>query len=174
MTVVRNHYQSINPHQKSQGYDEINNNPKISTQKTNYEIIEEIFTQKLLQYSSTGYFTQLFESSLQATYYALYILDAVQKLEEINQSQVLKFIMSNYDVNSQIFIDRYANRYLDTDFSQVYYPLTSVLEVNCYAFLSLGILGRLDLIDYQQAINFIWDGVLIMTKIALMTHLLQF
>ncbi|MHA2008935.1 MAG: prenyltransferase/squalene oxidase repeat-containing protein [Promethearchaeota archaeon] len=157
MTVVRNHYQSINPHQKSQGYDEINNNPKISTQKTNYEIIEEIFTQKLLQYSSTGYFTQLFESSLQATYYALYILDAVQKLEEINQSQVLKFIMSNYDVNSQIFIDRYANRYLDTDFSQVYYPLTSVLEVNCYAFLSLGILGRLDLIDYQQAINFIWD-----------------
>ena len=40
----------------------------------NYETIESIFAQKLIDYSQLGYFPQYYEPSLQATYYALYIL----------------------------------------------------------------------------------------------------
>ncbi|MCK4781131.1 MAG: hypothetical protein KAT57_13105, partial [Candidatus Lokiarchaeota archaeon] len=65
--------------------------------------------------------------------------------------------MSHYDSNSHIFMDKYSYRYLDTDFSQGYYPFTSVLEVNCYALLSLDILGQLGLINTQHSIDFIWS-----------------
>jgi hypothetical protein len=54
-------------------------------------------------------------------------------------------------------MDKLAYRYLDTDFTKAFYPLSSVLEVNCYAVLSLDILGRLNLIDVQKMIEFIWD-----------------
>ncbi|KKL91860.1 hypothetical protein LCGC14_1890470, partial [marine sediment metagenome] len=54
-------------------------------------------------------------------------------------------------------MDKYAYRYLDTDFSQVYYPLTSVLEVNSYAVLALERLGALGLIDINKMINFLWS-----------------
>jgi hypothetical protein len=43
----------------------------------NYETIESIFAQKLTDYSQLGYFPQYYEPSLQATYYALYILEAL-------------------------------------------------------------------------------------------------
>ncbi len=43
------------------------------------------------------------------------------------------------------------------NFPQMYYPLSSMLEIHCYAVLSLDILGRLDLINPQPSINFIWS-----------------
>ena len=138
-------------------YDDESQAPLVSSPTNNYEIIKEIFTQNLAKYSSMGYFPQLYEPSLQATYYALYILEALGKLDQINQSSIKDYLMSHYDSNSHIFMDKYSYRYLDTDFSQGYYPFTSVLEVNCYALLSLGILGQLGLINTQHSIDFIWS-----------------
>ena len=128
-----------------------------SSSKSNYEIIEELFEDKLIEYSTQGYFSQIYEASLQATYYALYILEAVGHLNIINQTKILNYIMSHYDENSNLFMDDYSMRYLEADFSTFYYSLTSLLEINCYAILSLNILNRLDLIDVQESINFIWS-----------------
>ena len=151
--------------------NEINTNSKLIMQSNNnvpeslltpsptnnYEIIEEMFTQKLNKYSSLGYFPQTFEPSLQATYYGLFILEALDLLDKINQTDILNYIMSHYDINSKLFMDQYAYRYLDLNFSQSYYPFTSVLEINSYAILSLEILQRLDLISFNESINFIWS-----------------
>ncbi|KKN04796.1 hypothetical protein LCGC14_1093880 [marine sediment metagenome] len=131
-------------------------NPVLSTHKTNYDIIEEMFGDKLSQYSTLGYFPQVYETSLQATYYALYSLDSIGKLDQINQTKIIDYIISQFDANLGIFKDDYSDRYLNTR-SGPHYPLTSVLEVNCYAILSLEILERLDLINIQQSINFIWS-----------------
>ena len=130
--------------------------PVLSTQKSNYEIIEEMFGEKMSQYSTLGYFPQVYESSLQATYYALYSLDSIGRIDQINQTRIIDYIMSQFDADLGIFNDKYSDRYLRSDIMQ-HYPLTSVLEVNCYAILSLEILGRLDLINIQHFINFIWS-----------------
>ena len=57
-------------------------------------------------------------------------------------------------------MDSYVYRYIDsdlTDFVNIY-PYTSVLEVNCYAYLSLDLLNSLgSVINSQQAIDFIWS-----------------
>ncbi|MFW9969944.1 MAG: hypothetical protein ACFFDF_07060, partial [Candidatus Odinarchaeota archaeon] len=131
--------------------------PLISSTQSNYEIIEEIFSQKLTDYSTLGYFSQIYESSLQANYYALYILKALDLLDKINQTAFTNLIMSYYDDTNKIFMDQYAYRYLNTDFSQCYYPYTSLLETNCYGILSLNILGQIDLINNQNSIDFIWS-----------------
>jgi len=137
--------------------NEFTENLEISSTQSNYEIIADTFGYKLAQYSSLGHFPQIYESSLQATYFALYILEALGGLDQINQTAITNFIMSHYDVDSHFFMDKYSWRYLDTDFSQCYYPYTSVLEINCYAILSLSILGQLDLINSQDSIDFIWS-----------------
>ena len=131
--------------------------PNSSPTKNNYETIESIFTQKLADYSQLGYFPQFYEPSLQATYYALYILEAVGKLDQINQTSVLNYILSHYDDETHVFMDTYAYRYLDSLFPYFYYPYTSVLQVNCYALLSLNILGNFSMIDKQDSIDLIWS-----------------
>ncbi len=137
--------------------NEINNKPIISASKTNYDIIQEMFSDKLSDYSSLGYFPQVYEPSLQATFYALYIYEIIEQLDQVNVNDTIEFIMSCYDNNTNIFYDKYAYRYLDTDFSRTYYSLATLLEVNCYAVLSLDLLNKLDLIDIQKSIDFIWS-----------------
>ena len=122
----------------------------------NHENIDSIFDAKLNDYGSNGYFPQTYEPSLQATYYALYILDAIGKLNQINETAIKDYIMAHYNDITRIFLDKYAQRYLDTDIDLKYYPWTSVLEVNCYAILSLDILGQIDIIDGQASSDFIW------------------
>ncbi|MFX1426695.1 MAG: hypothetical protein ACFFBE_09605 [Promethearchaeota archaeon] len=123
---------------------------------TNYNNMNSIFEDKINDYNSYGFFPQIYEHSLQATYYGLYILDAIGKLEVVNTTQIIEYIMSTYNKETNLFIDPYAHRYLDTDFSHSrIYPLTSLLEVNCYAILSLDLLNALHLIDVQASINFI-------------------
>ena len=119
--------------------------------------LDSIFIGKITDYSTMGYFPQIYEPSLQATYYALAIYDALDSLDQINSNELLDYILAYYDLDSHIFYDEYAYRYLDIDPSQGYYPLTSLLEINCYAVLSLEILNRLDLIDIQSSIDFIWS-----------------
>ncbi|GAG26070.1 unnamed protein product, partial [marine sediment metagenome] len=134
----------------------IKNNPMISV-GNNYDSIDEILDAKIINYSTYGYFPQKYRPSLQASYYALFILNAIGRISTINQTMLINFIMSHYDQSSKIFMDDYSRRYLDIDISKTFYPLTSVLEVNCYAILSLSILGRLDLINTQDSVNFLWS-----------------
>ncbi|MFX0134601.1 MAG: hypothetical protein ACFFDN_13255 [Candidatus Hodarchaeota archaeon] len=137
-----------------------NNNVSISQSpqlSSNNEIINSIFNDKVFEYYDLGYFNQSYESSLQATYYALFIFDALGKLDKLNQTKITNYVMSQYESSSNRFMDILAYRYLDTDFSQFYYPLTTILEVNCYAILSLDLLDSLSLINSQETINFIWS-----------------
>ena len=131
--------------------------PEISS-ITNSELLNSLFDSKIGDYDNLGYFPNVYESSLQSTYYALFILDAIGKINVVNQTQIIGYIMSYYDPGSNSFIDKLAKRYQDTDFSLGYfYPLTSVLQTTSYAILSLNILGQLGLIDIQGTINFIWS-----------------
>ncbi|TFG04906.1 MAG: hypothetical protein EU539_10015 [Promethearchaeota archaeon] len=130
--------------------------PKISSER-NYDNIEQLFTTKVNQFENLGYFSQVHEPSLQATYFALYTLEATGKLDEIDDSSMISYIMSHYNESAHAFVDAYAIRYLDADltyFSKMD-DYISMLEINCQAILSLDILNRLDLIDVQQSINFI-------------------
>jgi len=143
-------YIQVNP-------DEISKlNPKISS-IDNADDIESIFERKLDDYNNLGYFPQIYESSLQATYYGLYIFEALGKLDSINRTKIVDYILDHYSEEFQIFTDEYTHRYLNMNFPQKYYPLSSMLEIHCYAVLSLDILGRLDLINPQETITFIWS-----------------
>ncbi len=120
-------------------------------------LINEILDTKMDNFDSKGYFPQIFHPSLQATYYALAILDEIERLNTINQTYVKHFIMAHYNSTSHVFMDDYARRYLDIDITKKYYHLSSLLEVNCYAILSLDILDSLNLIDIQDSIDFVWS-----------------
>ncbi|MEJ2251814.1 MAG: hypothetical protein P8Y97_19425, partial [Candidatus Lokiarchaeota archaeon] len=124
----------------------------------NQDIIDEMRQSKVDQYQENGYFKQSYEPSLRATYYGLYILNTIGRLDIVNQSQITEFIMKHYDRNLGEFSDPYSNRFLDTDFSQDYYPLHTLLETNCYALLSLNILNNISLINIQASRDFIWDS----------------
>ncbi len=123
----------------------------------NRDLIEEIIDYKMNKFSENGYFPQLYESNLQSIYFALHALNTLDRLNEINKTLLANIIMSYYSDSEQYFLDRYALRYLDTDFTLTYYPLNTLLEVNCYAILSLNLLDRLDLIDSSAFISFIWS-----------------
>ncbi|MFX0148906.1 MAG: hypothetical protein ACFE8E_14295, partial [Candidatus Hodarchaeota archaeon] len=142
---------------KNQTVYESNRLKSASTMKTNFQIIQEIFTQKKSDYNSLGYFPQRYIPSLQATYYAIFILDALGKLDQINQTELTNYIMAHYDEDLHIFKDEYTSRYLKANYSQMYYALSSMLQIHCYAVLSLEILGNLELINQQECINFIWS-----------------
>jgi prenyltransferase beta subunit len=128
-----------------------------SSDATNLEIIESIFDSKNDDYSTYGYYPQIYSDSLQATYYALFILDSIGKLDEIDQGEVITYLMSHYNSSSHQFLDTSAKRYLSSIIPNLYWPLTTLLEVNCYAVLSLDILNALSLIDTAETIDFIWN-----------------
>jgi len=139
--------------------DNVIGNPSSSSVETNYNLIQKMFSQKLNDYNALEYFPQIYTPSLQATYYALFVMDSLGRLNSINITAVLEYILSCYDEVEGIFMDDYAYRYLDTltNTSWIDYVLNSVLEVNCYAILALDILGSLHLINSQKAIDFIWS-----------------
>ncbi|MFX1393533.1 MAG: prenyltransferase/squalene oxidase repeat-containing protein [Promethearchaeota archaeon] len=132
--------------------------PRASS-KENYNNIEALMTAKIADYDALGYFPTLYGPSLQATYYAIYILNAIDKLDTINTTQITNFILSKYNESEHLFIDECAERFLNLDFSTLYmyYPYSTLLEVNCYAILTFDMLGKLNLIDVQDAIDFIWS-----------------
>jgi prenyltransferase beta subunit len=129
----------------------------LSSTYSNGELIQEIIENKITQYSEKGYFPQLYEANLQSIYFALFTLDTIDHLSAINESKMLDVIMSYYSEEDHIFIDSYAKRYLDTDFSVDYYPLNTLLEVNCYALLTLDILNQIELINSLEMASFIWN-----------------
>ncbi|TXT67560.1 MAG: exported protein of unknown function [Promethearchaeota archaeon] len=123
------------------------------------DIIDELFAYYLDEYATYGYFPSYYESSLQGVYYVLSILNVTEQLTLINPEEMADIIMSYFDDTMGLFIDTYAERYLDTDFELDFSILNSLLEVNCYAILSLELIGKLDLIEpqIQDFIDFIWD-----------------
>ncbi|KKL28373.1 hypothetical protein LCGC14_2375790, partial [marine sediment metagenome] len=84
-------------------------------------------------------------------------LDNLGKLDQAEKTDIIDYIMEHYNESSGLFMDKYAYRYLDTDFSQIYYPLTSVLEVNSYAVLALDRLDALNLVDVNKMVSFLWS-----------------
>ncbi|KKK83129.1 hypothetical protein LCGC14_2796490, partial [marine sediment metagenome] len=63
--------------------------PEISS-ISNSELLNSLFDSKIGDYDNLGYYPNVYESSLQATYYALYILDAIGKINTLNQTQILE------------------------------------------------------------------------------------
>ncbi|GAG31095.1 unnamed protein product, partial [marine sediment metagenome] len=55
--------------------------------------LDSIFIGKITDYSTMGYFPQIYEPSLQATYYALAIYDALDSLDQINSNELLDYIL---------------------------------------------------------------------------------
>ncbi|MFX1457196.1 MAG: hypothetical protein ACFFDB_17600 [Promethearchaeota archaeon] len=144
--------------------DNLKNNPNLQnielTQgsiNSTLTIIEEIFSDKLNFYENYGFFPQVYKSSLQSTYYSLSILKSLGKLDRINTSAIIDYILKYYNSSTGIFKDDYASRYLNTDFGYGYYPLSTLLEVNCYALLSLSLLGSLNLVNIGTSIDFLWS-----------------
>ena len=145
----------VTPHGSSA--DGLDDKP-FSASEEIYDNIDAIFTSKDEDFTTLGFYPQLYESSLQATYYGLSILDAIGKLEQVNETQIVNYIMSTYDSESHLFRDSYSYRYLDTDFTTPFmYPLTSLLQVHCYGVLSLELLNNLNLIDIEDSEDFIWS-----------------
>ncbi|TXT58834.1 MAG: hypothetical protein BAJALOKI1v1_1540001 [Promethearchaeota archaeon] len=128
-------------------------------EKQTSDIIDEMLAKYLNEYNSYGYFPSHYQSSLQGIYYTLSVLNATEQLVQVNFEEITDIIMSYYDSAAELFMDAYATRYLDTDFDLEYYPLNTLLEVNCYAILSLELLGKLDVIEPQKSdfIDFIWS-----------------
>ncbi|NVM34509.1 MAG: hypothetical protein HWN81_02865 [Candidatus Lokiarchaeota archaeon] len=124
----------------------------------NSGIIDSIFDTKIQDYDNHSYYSQIYESSLQATYYALYILNTLGKLHTINKTAIINFVLSHYESSSNRFMDSLSYRYLNIDVSRDWsYPFSSTLETTCYATLSLELLDSLDLIDTQDIIDYIWS-----------------
>ena len=123
---------------------------------SNLEILEAVFDAKNADFATYGYYSQIYSGSLQATYYALYILDAIGKLGGIDQQAAIDYVMSFYDTSSHIFSDENSDRYLASKIPGRYYPLSTLLEVNCYAVLSLDILNSINSIDIADMVTYIW------------------
>ncbi len=105
-----------------------------------------------------GYYPTIHPPSIHATFYAISILNYLGELDHANATELVAYLMSHYDNEGGIFSDFYSDRYLDTDLDKDQPPpLTSQLEINCYAVLTLEILGELGQIDSQKMRTFIWS-----------------
>ena len=124
---------------------------------SNLEMLQSVFDAKNADYATYGYYPQIYSGSLQATYYALYVLDAIGKLGDINQQAVTNYILSFYDTSSHTFSDENSDRYFASKIPGRYYPLSTLLQVNCYAVLSLEILNNVNSIDITDMLDFIWS-----------------
>ncbi len=124
---------------------------------SNLEMLQSVFDAKNADYATYGYYPQIYSGSLQATYYALYVLDAIGKLGNIDQQAVTNYILSFYNTSSHTFSDENSDRYFASKIPGRYYPLSTLLQVNCYAVLSLEILNNVNSIDITDILDFIWS-----------------
>lgn len=134
--------------------------PKLqSAFNNNYDNIMTTIENRLDEFILYGYYPQIYKPSLQATYYVLYILEALESLDQVNHTTLFHYIMSHYSEETHIFMDAYAYRHKDTSLneSSIPFPYTSILETNCYAVLALNILDSISLFDQQAMVDFIWS-----------------
>ncbi len=125
----------------------------------NSNIIDWILNNKTSDFSALGNFSESYEPSLEATYYALSILNFTSRQSSINQTKTYNFIMSHYDNATGLFSDRYSQRFRGMRVPSIYYPYSSPLEVNCFAVLSLKMLNQFNAIlgKKTELIDFIWS-----------------
>jgi hypothetical protein len=100
----------------------------VTSDSSNLEILEAIFDAKNAEYAINGYYSQIYSDSLQATYYALYVLDAIGKLGDIDQQAVIDYIMTFYNSSTDIFSDENSRRYSASKIPGRYFPLSTLLE----------------------------------------------
>ena len=107
--------------------------------ETNFDNINSVFAEKVNSYNIYGVYPQLYKPSLQATFYGIILLDNLGKLDQAKKTDFINYIMSHYNETTKLFMDKYAYRYLDTDFSQIYYPtltrITSPMSNNNFFFI---------------------------------------
>jgi len=127
------------------------------TSDATLEFLNNILTEKTGEYMTNGYFSSYYQPTLQATYQALSTLQSLGRLSQIDEIAVGEYVLSHYIPENCCFIDDTAYRYLDVDFDQVYYPLTSMLEITCYGILSLQILNQSGSLNSEDLIYYIWS-----------------
>jgi hypothetical protein len=127
---------------------------KSSSLNSNYGLLMGTMDGIFDQYNTNSFFPTLYTPSLQGCYFTLSSYSRLGRLGAVNTTEVIDYIFDHYDYESNYFIDEYAVRYLNTDFEEYYLPLNTLLEVNSYAILSLGILDQLEVIDTQSMIDF--------------------
>ncbi len=121
-----------------------------------HDALDAVFSEKLTQYGEHGRFDQIYQPCIMSTYHAVYTLYTIGKLSTISKNDTIDFIMRYYNESTGLFMDEYALRFLDMDYYD-YYPLSTLLEVNCYAMLILDIYGELERINPTKTLNFIWS-----------------
>ncbi|KKK48338.1 hypothetical protein LCGC14_3146130, partial [marine sediment metagenome] len=65
--------------------------------ETNYNNINSVFAEKLSSYNTYGVYPQLYESSLQATFYGVATLDNLGKLDQAEKTDIIDYIMEHYN-----------------------------------------------------------------------------
>ena len=66
----------------------------------NQDIINQVLDSKLVDYIENGFFSQIYDSSIQAVYYTVEILFKLGKQSLINEDLITSYILSKYNVSS--------------------------------------------------------------------------
>ena len=122
----------------------------------NQSNINDLLDDRISDYNQYGCFQEYYSPSIRDTYFALYVLDAIGKLHQIDEGKVLQYIMSHYDPVKNEFQDGYSLRFYDLVDSEAYYQ-NSPLLTYCYAVFSLIILDELSALNQDNIKNYIWS-----------------
>ncbi len=122
----------------------------------NQSSIDELLDEKLNDYNQYGHFQEYYTPSIRDTYFALYVLETIGKLDQIDNSSILDYIIDHYNVAINEFQDDYSLRFYDLRDSEAYYQ-NSPLLTYCYAVLSLLILDELDFLVQSDIVDYIWS-----------------
>lgn len=118
--------------------------------------IDDLLDGRLGDYSQYGGFQEFYEPSLRDTYFALYVLDSLGKLDQINATATRQYVIDQYNASSNEFQDDYSLRFYELTNSEADYQ-NSPLLTYCYAVLALDILDQLGTIDQDDVKNFMWS-----------------
>ncbi len=122
----------------------------------NQSNVDDLLDDRLSDYNQYGCFQEYYSPSIRDTYFALYVLDAISKLHQIDEGKVLQYIMSHYDSVNNEFQDDYSLRFYDLIDSEAYYQ-NSPLLTYCYAIFSLIILDELSALNQEDITDYIWS-----------------
>jgi len=147
----------LNPSKITEGSSQYNiYSPDLSVSGFTQSDIDSLIDDKLSDYSQYGCFEEYYTPSIRDTYFALYVLDTIGKLNQINESRIKDYIMNNYNASDNEFQDEYSLRFYDLQNTEAYYQ-NSPLLTYCYAVLSLIIINELDSLNQVDIFNFIWS-----------------
>jgi len=132
------------------------NHIKTSESGLNQSEIDALLNGRLEKYNQYGHFEEYYAPSIRDTYFALYVLDAIEKLNQTDEGVFYNYIIDHYSVITNEFQDDFSLRFYDIDNSEAFYQ-NSPLLTYCYAVLSLKILDQLNSLVQANIINYIWS-----------------